>query len=101
MRCTFNVDIHPALMLECFVNNSPESCEYWDEVKSKKVEKDWGPNDFVVTYNMSLPWAARYIMGFPETFTLHIVHQKDFPSEGCYGYSCVPYDMATNQNTAK
>jgi hypothetical protein len=88
-------------MLTCFTDNSPESCDYWDEIKSKKVEKDWGPGDFVVTYNMSLPWAVKYIMGFPELFTLHIVTKKDFPSAGAYGYSCVPYDMKTNKNMEK
>lgn len=101
LRCTFSVDISPIHMLTCFTDNSPESCDYWDEIKSKKVEKDWGPDDFVVTYNMSLPWAVKYIMGFPETFTLHIVTKKDFPSAGAYGYSCVPYDMKTNKNMEK
>jgi hypothetical protein len=101
LRCTFTVDMHPALLLESFVNNTPKSYEFWPEIKSKKVEKDWGPNDFVVTYDLDLPWAMRYIMSFPTSLTLHIVSEKDFPTEGCYGYSCVPYDIKTNKNTEK
>jgi len=73
IRCNLDVDMHPALLLESFINNTPLSCEFWPEIKAKTVEKDWGPNDFVVTYDLDLAWAVRYIMGFPNRMTVHVV----------------------------
>ena len=96
-RCTWKVaDVKPELLLQCFVNNTPESCDYMPDCKSKKVVKDWGPNDFVCIYELDLGWAIRYITGIPKDLPVHVVTKSNWPEEGCYGYVCVPYDVEKN-----
>lgn len=96
LRYTVQLELPPHLAFECFADFSPESQAWRDKMANLTCVKDYGPNDQVVQYSMTLPWAVRYVMSLPETMCVRIVKRENWPEPGDFAYICAPFDLEKN-----
>lgn len=95
-RLTLKLALSPRQCLEMFVNTGPESLAWRSNLSNVELLKDFGPTDKVVMYNLSLPWAIRYVLSVPPKVCVRIVYRVGWPEPQDYAYVAVPYDSEKN-----
>ena len=92
LRTTMQIDVAPEHALECFVNTEQESLTWRTDYKSVEILEQTSPDNKLVKFKMSLPWAFQYIFAVPEYLTFRIVLRRNWPQPNQFAYVFVPFD---------
>jgi len=57
-----------------------------------EVLEENSPDNKLVKFQWSLPWAWQYIFSLPEWMSFRICTRRNWPDQGKYAYVFVPYD---------
>ena len=92
IRSTIKKDIPAEHALECFLNTDQESLTWREDYKEVEVLEQISPDNKLVKFRMSLPWAFQYIFSLPDYMTFRVVVRRNWPEQNQFAYVFVPFD---------
>eukprot|EP00933_Yihiella_yeosuensis_P040702 TRINITY_DN3505_c0_g1_i1.p1 TRINITY_DN3505_c0_g1~~TRINITY_DN3505_c0_g1_i1.p1 ORF type:complete len:349 (+),score=77.68 TRINITY_DN3505_c0_g1_i1:22-1047(+) len=96
LRYTIQVELPPEKAYDMFTDWSERSVAWREKMANITKVKDYGPNDQVVQYELTVPWAVRYVMAIPTSMAVRVARRENWPESGDFAYACVPFDLEQN-----